>query len=930
MFAYGEGLLFPAHAFLPDCPLHSFNSTTSSLVGAMFPEREYKSDATEAHPYLLIFTFCPIQEFIKASRKFLDFWSGSYLLHYLSAHLCQHIAHIYGPDSIITPAQWNQPIFDALLLQSEGWESFREYINPSQGSFRISLQTAGLPNTITALLPSKEATHHLGESLQIALSNCWKIIGKNVREHIKCETQNSLGNPGNSDRLNHFWQRIASEFVVSDFQNPLDEEVLGSNPNYRELRQLQHGGCWEWNALWDTQISHSWETYHLAIPLGHPNYQLSTNSTEEIFENWKNSQDSMARPHELLPSRVEEVYQHLNVGTWWGSCQNRLGKALMAIKNTRTWEIPVAPGGRSSLSGLYSAVHPRMNYRTDAFKQGRGMSSGSIRLFWRVMAEVYPGLFNGSEQLNAIELTKRMAWEYGGIKQVLGLRNSLEESSNNYEGGQDVSESSRDEDPWMDYDQLIRFPNLSSLAAARFIHDMPGLVNAYQQFLSQHIAQSSLTSRQKRKFRRVSTKPTQIPNVDSRVSQEINRTCNGNIFSSKWLIEDMALQGDAKIELRNLVTQSLNSFFGEGSPADYWVLIKADGDNMGKYVSGQRLKPYSEYILEELVDHGHVHDEYWSDLQKTRKRMGPATHVALNRALLDFSNVLVPYLTETRFCGRVIFSGADDVLVALPLADLPEFLLSLRSAWNGGTDPFQEFCHGGGYWSASADVPEIPHRALFTMGREATMSAGIIIAHKSVPLPTILENLWPAEKDRAKHLPGQTKLTDGTKIQAKDGLCFRVIHGSGNCQEALLKGYLLEPWWEFVQSGVRDLTQPDISPLMHRLAEEIKQHAVIDQNLGMIRQVAQVVLTARDESLAEATQESLLHWLNEWEEWASESQSLERRRAEKEGGDGQKVAKETLGAQTTDLANLLRFTAFWVSRRRQELTWIARFEEGQP
>ncbi|MGV2388369.1 MAG UNVERIFIED_CONTAM: hypothetical protein LVR29_08705 [Microcystis novacekii LVE1205-3] len=37
------------------------------------------------------------------------------------------------------------------------------------------------------------------------------------------------------------------------------------------------------------------------------------------------------------------------------------------------------------------------------------------------MAEVYPGLFNGSENLNAIELTKRMAWRYGGVAESLGI-----------------------------------------------------------------------------------------------------------------------------------------------------------------------------------------------------------------------------------------------------------------------------------------------------------------------------------------------------------------------------------------------------------------------------------------------------------------------------------------------------------------------------
>ncbi|MEH1832698.1 MAG: hypothetical protein V7L29_11585 [Nostoc sp.] len=84
--------------------------------------------------------------------------------------------------------------------------------------------------------------------------------------------------------------------------------------------------------------------------------------------------------------------------------------------------------------------------------------------------------------------------------------------------------------------------------------------------------------------------------------------------------------------------------------------------------------------------------------------MGPATHVGLNRALLDFSNRLVPYITEKRFCGKVIYSGGDDVMAVLPLENLPEYLLSIRAVWCGSKDPFNEFDNQNiygkstGYW----------------------------------------------------------------------------------------------------------------------------------------------------------------------------------------------------------------------------------------
>jgi len=106
-----------------------------------------------------------------------------------------------------------------------------------------------------------------------------------------------------------------------------------------------------------------------------------------------------------------------------------LGQSTQAVKNTRTWAIPTAPGERSTLSGQFSAVHPQLHYHGQ-FKNGGGLSARSMRLFWRLMAEVYPGLFNGSEKLNAIELTKRMAWRYGGVAESLGINLGQEDDTN--------------------------------------------------------------------------------------------------------------------------------------------------------------------------------------------------------------------------------------------------------------------------------------------------------------------------------------------------------------------------------------------------------------------------------------------------------------------------------------------------------------------
>lgn len=871
--------LYPAHSILPDCPLHSYKSTVSALVGAMYPEH-WQEGGKSQHPYLFLFTFSPVQEFIKASRKFVDFWAGSYLLHYLSVKLCWYIAETYGSDAVITPSLWSQEIIDALIVKkypdfAANFAYFQDGTSPVgrfDNGISTSLSTAGFPNVIMALVPGKEAARELGDKLKKCLIEEWSEIAKKVREDIKKRTLEFLKDTKNQQKID--------EILLKEF---LSEQEICK----RDLKKWQighHGSCWEWNKLWEAQIEKTWETYWTAMPLGNPDQPLTINPTEENYQQWKQSQNAIATPHlaESLPTTAEQnLYEQINTGTWWGALQARLGQSIQAVKNTRTWAIPTAPGERSTLSGQFSAVHPQLHYHGQ-FKNGGGLSARSMRLFWRLMAEVYPGLFNGSEKLNAIELTKRMAWRYGGVAESLGINLGQEDDTN--------------------YDNLIRFPNLSSIAAARFTCEdfkkggqkTRNYWNCLNTLINQQLPNKADTFASRTRGR-----PYQIPKVDRQINPE-NRNgqnFNGVMFSSKWLADDMNCNAQETATLRSLVEEAhKKAKFGEGSPADWWVIVLGDGDGMGKYVSGSKLKKYKEYLITDAIAENVKNHQDYPDLLATQKRMGPATHVGLNRALLDFSNRLVPYLTEERYCGKVVYSGGDDVMAVLPLADLPGYLRSLRAAWCADPDPEREFSTEGGYWTPKQSLQGLQQRPYFTMGDGATMSLGIVIAHKSVPLPTVLESLWTAEKDRAK------------KLYGKDGLCFRVIYGSGNTLEALMKGELLDLWWNFMQYD-----QHDLSALFYRLAEELPRHACVTESDRLLRKAAQVIINRRDQTLESHIQENLLNWLDQWENWAYRTYNqVNKNKTEK---------KVPLGTTEKDLANLLRFSAFWNDKRMQQMKW---------
>jgi CRISPR-associated protein Cmr2 len=989
-----DALLYPADRLIPDCPLHSYNSTVSAIAGAI-PE-DYKQEDVDKHPYLLLFTFSPVQEFIKSSRKFLDFWAGSYLLHYLSAKLCWFIAERYGPDAVITPSLWSQEIIDALMVKEypDFYPDFACLPNSSDPVSRFidgtstSLSTAGFPNVITAIVPGKKAAEDLGKDLCEHLKKQWQEIAGNVRSHIRKSVIDYLKDASKKKEIKDLLVELAGS--EEEGNNP-------DNPNRRELQQWERESNWEWRKLWEAQIDHTWEPYWTAVPLGHPEQEFSIEAGvgtrfHDNNEEWIAKQETVAPSRNDRPTPTEaenHAYTELNIGTWWANSQSRLGQAIQAVKNTRNWRIPAAPGERSTISGQFSAVHPQLLYGSYTLRdgnavkdlrEGAGVSSGSMQLFWQLMALVYPGLFNGSEKLNALELTKRMAWQYGGVAKSLGIPVESEEKvknrvvylqldneDNQSIGYQIITVSARD----IYYERLIRFPNLSSIAAAGFVCDRHSLLltREYWRELARLI-QAGLPDYIDKFAAKTRGRAFNIPQVDRFINPtgQKGQDYNGVMFSSKWLAEDMGVvEKDQLTTLRGLVEQAHKKcHFGDSSPADWWAIIVADGDGMGKYVSGSKLNPYLSYIHELSIDRSNSlfndtkFNNEFNKLLESRKRMGPATHVGLNRALLDFSNRIVPYLTEKRFCGKVVYSGGDDVLAVLPLADLPEYLLCLRAAWCGDTDPYTSdpnnisFTADGGYWEPNSindendDFCGLPNRPLFTMGEGATLSAGIVIAHKSVPLPTVLESLWSAEEDRAKEMKGASAprrvwekllilrlglriaLVDEsiahfifaifinykTVIPPKDGFCFRVIYGGGNVLEASMKGDFLSDWWKVIS----DENPDKLAPVLYRLAEELPRHAALTKHNRLIDKAARVIIKSRDEPLRENTEKALYSWFNDWEDWAYFLQEEWKEREERKMPEEPKEP-QPVGCSIQDLAKLLRFSAFWLDKMGQQQSW---------
>ncbi len=780
---FGENIaLLPADTRIPDGSVWSHNSLVAALASSLIG----KKDSDSRIPHLAVFTLTPVQELIKASRKMRDFWSGSWLLHYLSAKICWRLAEIYGADSIVYPCLYAQPLIDHWLL--EKYEDFDTWVDqPSQKS----LLTAGFPNVLVLVLP-KDSVEAAMQTARQTLIEEWRKLGTETLDFLQTEkhwmpelTRNAKSwNGWLESQWQTYWSSLplvaitksentqnVDRYTISKGQGKVlkkGEEL--SEQGYSQLKDLKRDFL-QW-----ANLQNEYSQSALLPSLDKAVNQIDLSWNESAFNS------------DYLPSLAElSSYSRFNAGLWWARILTQLRNSLEGVKNSRTWELPTAFGLRSSISGLGAAVHPGDDW----------LSEKETSDLWEDKNN-HAGLFDGIEKLNATEVLKRVLHKI--LPKIL-YPNDLKKQNT----------------------LPTSYPDLSS-GAVGWLLQMEKEGNEYA---IAHYA--SACARIMQRFRwaeDVGIEQWGIPWIKEHQAL----WSNPRLINASWLIDDYTPENPDPIKLFKIEDQkakkknelkelnkSISELFPPGSnPTDWYVLAAGDGDDMGKWLKGEGLKSYADYVASSWA----VPSDDWAgfnDFLASPKRMGPATHAALSRALLDFSNQLVPYLTEQRYAGRLIYGGGDDVLAYTNLWEWDKWLWDIRQCFKGQDDsckddPYGKFDSKGDYWQWQGnEKANLAKRPLFTMGSAATISFGIVIAHHSVPLAIALENMWEAEKEGAK----KHKSPDGN---LKDAVQVRVIYGNGNVLKATCKFDTFNKWQKL-------LAISDIEPALFEQAATVwEQH----------------------------------------------------------------------------------------------------------
>ncbi|MDB9313727.1 type III-B CRISPR-associated protein Cas10/Cmr2 [Spirulina sp. CS-785/01] len=755
-------LLLPAETRFPDGSIWSHASLTAALAGAFIgynatPDllaNPWPANAPLPHAYLATFSFSPVQQLIKASRKMRDFWAGSWLLHYLSAKVCWTLAKQYGPDCFLYPSLFQQPLIDHWLRQE-----FGEWVK--QPSDR-SLLTAGFPNVLLLILP-KEKVAAAMQTAKSTLLQEWRQVAHLVFTHLKEKRH---------------W-----------------------------TRQLQ-----ETDRTWTSWLEAQWQIYWTAVPIGKEGETLK--SSEIYQDDTPQATQQKAQQDQDWCERQNEAYgltgkqalflqqeldflrksgqhrketQHrnpcaANVGSWWAAIFDQNRYSLAAVKNARNWQLPTVFGPRSTISGLGSVVYPdHQKKRNQAGELTDWVTERETRNYWTRNA----GLFDGIEELNATETVKR------GLEKVLPDLLGID----NEQGQTNIAGS---------------YPDLTA-GVAGFLKT--GTSEQLQHFrhACQDIQQKIIQDH--RKIPDLISQSWGIPWIDTSDNEQYSQY-HPRVLNAGWLVEELELPEEEVRSYRNELQQRIDRHYPNNNPANWYVLAAGDGDGMGDWLKGTKMKQYQAYFPETLTIPDPVKPEF-EEFKQLQKRMGPSTHNALSRALLDFSNQLLPYLTEQRYAGRLIYGGGDDVLAYTNLWEWDSWLWDVRQCFKGDKDPHGEFDETGDYWRPKTPINGLSDRPLFTMGEKATISFGLVMAHHSVPLAIALENLWEAEDDAKDHVC----INEKGEEDKKDAVQVRVIYGNGNILKATTKFETFAQW--------RALLNLELEPALFESAAQLwEQHPV--------------------------------------------------------------------------------------------------------
>jgi len=175
----------------------------------------------------------------------------------------------------------------------------------------------------------------------------------------------------------------------------------------------------------------------------------------------------------------------------------------------------------------------------------------------------------------------------------------------------------------------------------------------------------------------------------------------------------------------------------------YYALIMVDGDDIGKWLSGEKTGG--------LTISGHRD---------------------ISRRLYEFSSNVVPYVSEKLHMAKIIYFGGDEGLIMCSLEDMLSVMRYLRAGYTGqlkynsDSNMIVPDFEAEESSKIEIDLVDGDKFSSLTMGNNATLSMGVVIAHHQQSLLQVLDEVKAA-------------LKIAKMVTKKDAFCIATMKRSG-------------------------------------------------------------------------------------------------------------------------------------------------------
>ncbi len=203
----------------------------------------------------------------------------------------------------------------------------------------------------------------------------------------------------------------------------------------------------------------------------------------------------------------------------------------------------------------------------------------------------------------------------------------------------------------------------------------------------------------------------------------------------------------------------------------YFAIIALDGDQIGKWVSGDNAPRFATQLAKYQNAEGTpsgaapYFEATAKDLLNLQRLVSPSYHLQFSEALSNFALKCTRNIVEAHK-GRLIYAGGDDVLAILPAQQALGCAATLRAAFRGKENdesasiksslPKELAFVNGADGFMTDGKPDQNGRLIPFMvpGPGADVSVGIAVAHYKHPLQDVVRIAQAAEK-RAKNQHGR-------------------------------------------------------------------------------------------------------------------------------------------------------------------------------